>query len=205
MSSRQDLVVKRAEFKEEIHQAAILEFSENGLRGASTQGIADRAGISKTKLHYYISSKEELYQEVLNKIVGTWEAIYAGVSLENGPEAFFRDYIVRKVRYSLERPAEVRLFVHEVMSGAKQLRNHWMGSREATRRAAAQITKWIDRGQIREVHPILLQFHIWALTEQYAVLAEEAKFMLGQTSEEPLDAEMIINEISFLIINGLRP
>ena len=51
MSSRQDLVVKRAELKEEIHQAAILEFSENGLRGASTQGIADRAGISKTKLH----------------------------------------------------------------------------------------------------------------------------------------------------------
>ena len=89
MSRRQDLVAKRAELKEEIHQAAILEFSENGLRGASTQGIADRASISKTKLHYYISSKEELYQEVLNKIVVSWEAIYAGVSLENGPEAFF--------------------------------------------------------------------------------------------------------------------
>ena len=89
MSSRQDLVAKRAELKEEIHQAAILEFSENGLRGASTQGIADRAGISKTKLHYYISSKEELYQEVLKKIVGTWEEIYAGFPWEKVLRLFF--------------------------------------------------------------------------------------------------------------------
>ena len=204
MTGRGDLVAKRMELKEEIHKAAILEFSENGLRGASTQGIADRAGISKTKLHYHITSKEELYEEVLKKIIRTWEVIYAGVSLENGPEAFFRDYIVRKVQYSLERPAEVRLFVHEVMRGAAQLRKHWMGSREATRRAATQISKWIDQGQIRKVHPILLQFHIWALTEQYAVLAEEAKFMLDQTSEENLDADLIINEVSDLIVNGLR-
>ena len=97
---------------------AILEFAENGLRGASTQGIADRVGISKTKLHYYISSKEELYQEALNHIVETWTEIYDGVTLNNGPEAFLRDYIARKVQYSLEHPAEVRLFVHEIMRGA---------------------------------------------------------------------------------------
>ena len=69
MTGRGDLVAKRMELKEEIHKAAILEFSENGLRGASTQGIADRAGISKTKLHYHITSKEELYEEVLKKII----------------------------------------------------------------------------------------------------------------------------------------
>lgn len=205
MSTRRDLATKREELRETIRAAAILEFSENGLHGASTQGIADRAGISKTKLHYYIGGKEELYQEALDHIVGTWSEIYSGISLDFGPVPFFRDYIARKVRYSLEHPAEVKLFVHEVMRGATRLRDHWMGSRESTRRAAKEISRWIDGGQIREVHPILLQFHIWAMTEQYAVLAEEAKYMLGLAPDDALDAELIIEEITALVVNGLKP
>lgn len=202
---RRDLATKREELREAIRAAAILEFSENGLRGASTQGIADRAGISKTKLHYYITSKEELYQEALDHIVSTWADIYSGISLEYGPEPFLRDYISRKVRYSLEHPAEVKLFVHEVMRGATRLREHWMGSRETTRRAADRITGWVDQGLIRKVHPILLQFHIWALTEQYAVMAEEAKYMLGLAPDEALDAELVTTEITQLVLNGLKP
>ena len=202
---RRDLAEKREELRKKIRNMAILEFAENGLRGASTQGIADRVGISKTKLHYYISSKEELYQEALNHILETWAEIYDGVTLDNGPEAFLRDYIARKVQYSLEHPSEVRLFVHEIMRGATRLRDHWLASRESTRRAAKQITKWIKQGKIRNVHPILLQFHIWALTEQYAVLAEEAKFMLDLDPQDNLDAKLIVDEIYALVVNGLKP
>ena len=55
------------------------------------------------------------------------------------------------------------------------------------------------------MHPILLQFHIWALTEQYAVLAEEAKFMLDLDPQDNLDAELIVDEIYALVVNGLKP
>ncbi|MDO8776717.1 MAG: helix-turn-helix domain-containing protein, partial [Burkholderiaceae bacterium] len=46
-----------------IRVAAIAEFSENGLKGTSTQAIAARAGLTKPQLHYYIKGKEELYEE----------------------------------------------------------------------------------------------------------------------------------------------
>lgn len=205
MSRREDLATKRNAIRETIRTAAIAEFSENGLRGASTQGIADRAGITKTKLHYHISSKEELYQEVLDHIVRVWAELFEGIPMNGHPDTFFANYINRKVRYSLEHPAEVKLFVNEVMRGAERLRDHWVGSRETTLRAAEKIENWVAEGLIRPVHPILLQFHIWALTEQYAVMAEEARFMLSLDRDALLDADLITAELTTLVLNGLKP
>ena len=38
-----------------IREAAIAEFSRHGFKGASTKAIAERAGLTKPQLHYYIS------------------------------------------------------------------------------------------------------------------------------------------------------
>lgn len=51
--------------QEKILQAAEKVFHENGLKGARTTLIAERAGVSRTMLHYYFRSKEDLFQEVL--------------------------------------------------------------------------------------------------------------------------------------------
>lgn len=201
---RADLAQKRGELREAIRTAAIAEFAEHGLRGASTQGIADRAGISKTKLHYYIDSKEELYQEALTHITTIWADMFEGIDLNHGPEAFLTEYIARKVRFSVTHPNEVRLFTQEVMRGAPMLRRDWGQSRDATARAAVQISAWADQGLIRRVDPVLLQFHIWGMTESYAVLATEARYMSGLEATEPLDVAHIAAEITALVLNGLR-
>ena len=56
--------------KEQILAAAELVFHENGFKGARTTLIAKRAGVSRTMLHYYFSTKEELFQEVLQTSFG---------------------------------------------------------------------------------------------------------------------------------------
>ena len=203
MSSRVDLAQKRDELRGLIRKASIAEFAEHGLRGASTQGIADRAGISKTKLHYYIGSKEELYQEVLDHIVGIWADLFDGIALELGPKAFLSDYIARKVQFSVQHPTEVRLFTQEVMRGAPMLKSHWAVSRGATLRAARQIEQWVADGLIRPVDPMMLQFHIWSMTELYAVMGTEVRFMRGMAAEDPLDADHIAAEITALVLGGL--
>ena len=203
--SRPDLALKRGELREIIRDAAIAEFAELGLRGASTQGIADRAGISKTKLHYYIDSKEELYQEALEQIIAVWAELFEGISLDHGPETFLTDYIARKLAFSLDHPAEVKMFTGEVMRGAPMLTAHWAGSREGTRRAAQRIEGWAAAGLIRPVDPMLLQFHIWAMTEFYAVIGTEIRYMLDLDGNSPLDRESITREITALVLNGLRP
>ena len=48
-----------------ILEAAVREFSENGLAGARTEQIAEAAGVNKALLYYYFEGKEALYQAAL--------------------------------------------------------------------------------------------------------------------------------------------
>jgi TetR/AcrR family transcriptional regulator len=51
-----------------ILDAAIQEFSENGLAGARTEQIAEAAGVNKALLYYYFQSKEGLYNAALEGV-----------------------------------------------------------------------------------------------------------------------------------------
>ncbi|MEY4905019.1 MAG: hypothetical protein RLZZ292_2834 [Bacteroidota bacterium] len=53
--------------KEKILAAAEKVFHANGFKGTRTTQIAEEAGISRTMLHYYYSTKEALFKEVLDK------------------------------------------------------------------------------------------------------------------------------------------
>jgi TetR/AcrR family transcriptional regulator len=195
---------KRADLKAQIRDAAIMEFAEHGLAGTSTQGIADRAGITKNKLHYHIESKEDLYQQALDHVITIWAELFNGINLNQGPEVFLSDYIARKINFSLTHPAEVKMFTGEVMRGAPYLRENWAGSREVSRAAAREIERWAADGLIRPVNPMLLQFNIWAMTEAYAVLGPELRFMLDLQDGTDLDEAAICKEVTALVLQGLR-
>ena len=57
--------------KDKILAAAEKVFHANGFKGTRTTLIATEAGISRTMLHYYYNTKEELFQEVLTKTLNT--------------------------------------------------------------------------------------------------------------------------------------
>ncbi len=48
-----------------ILNAAVRQFSDNGLAGARTEQIAEEAGVNKALLYYYFKSKEDLYAAAL--------------------------------------------------------------------------------------------------------------------------------------------
>jgi|ERR1035441_2245920 TetR/AcrR family transcriptional regulator len=59
---------RSAETKDRILDAALSEFSANGLAGARTERIAAAAGVNKALLYYYFESKEKLYLAALEMI-----------------------------------------------------------------------------------------------------------------------------------------
>src|ERR1700734_3311211 len=61
---------RAAETRTRILEAAIREFSENGLAGARTEHIATAAGVNKALLYYYFESKEKLYSATLEMVSG---------------------------------------------------------------------------------------------------------------------------------------
>ncbi len=203
MNARPDLALRRRETRAVILQAAIAEFAEKGLDGATTQGIADRAGITKTKLHYHIDSKEELYTEALAQVMNTWNELFHGLDMSTGPKTFLTAYIRRKVAHAVAHPEEVRLFTGEIIRGAPYLSAKWEQSRTATRQAAEVIQGWVTAGLIRPVDPMLLQFNLWAMTEHYALHQAEARFMLGLAEDAAPDIDAIADSITALVLHGL--
>lgn len=201
--ARQDLAKKRDELRSQIMSAAVAVFAEQGLNGASTQAIADQCGISKTKLHYYISGKEDLYVEVLKYIVDEWTKLQDGISTNGGPKLFFSEYITKKIQFSFQHPLEVKVFTSEVMRGAPILHELWDDSRAHVYETSKLIEQWIEDGLMRPVDPILVQFHIWALTEMYANIGEEVKFMLVDRPGVPVSNGTVIQEVTDLILQGL--
>lgn len=68
--------------RENILQAAITEFVEQGLAGARVDAIAERTHTSKRMIYYYFSSKEQLYLEVLEKLYGDIRGTEAKLHLD---------------------------------------------------------------------------------------------------------------------------
>ncbi len=61
---------RSAETRARILDAALQEFSANGLAGARTEQIAAAAGVNKALLYYYFESKEKLYAAALEMVSG---------------------------------------------------------------------------------------------------------------------------------------
>ncbi len=61
---------RSAETRARILDAALREFSANGLAGARTEQIAAAAGVNKALLYYYFESKEKLYAAALEMVSG---------------------------------------------------------------------------------------------------------------------------------------
>jgi TetR/AcrR family transcriptional regulator len=51
-----------------ILDAAVRQFSENGLAGARTEQIAEEAGVNKALLYYYFKGKEALYDAAIEEV-----------------------------------------------------------------------------------------------------------------------------------------
>ncbi|MBV6638112.1 MAG: TetR family transcriptional regulator C-terminal domain-containing protein [Mameliella sp.] len=185
---------KRTLMRDTIRDAAIREFARNGLAGTSTQAIADAAGISKAQLHYYISSKEDLYQEALGYILSEWREIFFLSSSRDDPETAIRAYIERKIRHALEHPDSSRLFAKEMARGAPEMAEHWPGLRAAVDEASDVIRAWIDEGKIAPVDPLLFQINMWAVTQHYAEYEVQTRMLMDAEPDTPLDADRIANE-----------
>ncbi|MCG2591173.1 TetR/AcrR family transcriptional regulator [Ramlibacter sp. XY19] len=184
-----------------IREAAIAEFSQNGLKGTSTQAIAERAGLTKPQLHYYIEGKEELYEELLMSVVADWKGIFDAASTD--PAQVLGDYIASKIRLAFDKPEISRIFTREVLDGGPYLEQFWPDSRKNTREKVAVINGWIARGLMQPVDAHTLLFSIWAMTQFYADSALQVQQLKkpNQPGWMP-EREKLVAELTAFVLRG---
>ena len=185
-----------------IYQAAIEVFASDGLAGASTQAIADKAGLSKPQLHYYIESKEALYRQVLQDIINDWIGVFGFSDEAFGPRKVLSDLIRRKMVFSFEHPLRSRIFTAEMMRGAPVLKTMMGTSKQRTDQAAAVIQNWINQGLMDPVDPMLFLFHLWAVTQFYADHATQVAFFRNVAESDEKDQRYLIDEVTAFLLKG---
>ena len=67
-NTEKDIPTEQTETKKRILLSAKREFADKGFDGARMSAIARRAGINQALIHYYFKSKENLYEQVLQRL-----------------------------------------------------------------------------------------------------------------------------------------
>ena len=186
----------------DIRAAAITEFSQNGLKGTSTQAIADRAGLTKPQLHYYITGKEELYNELLMQVLHDWKVVFAFDAHSDEPAQVLSAYIRQKLDHAFDHPEMSRIFTREVLDGGHNLARFWPLSRQWTQKKIDAINGWIARGLMRPLDALLLLQHIWAMTQYHADYALQARAMARRGEGAPPEREPIARELIDFVLAG---
>ncbi|WP_045393189.1 TetR family transcriptional regulator C-terminal domain-containing protein [Falsirhodobacter sp. alg1] len=168
-----------------IHDAALDVFAENGLRGATLEAIARRAGLSKQNLIYYFPTKEAIYTGLLQSLLDIWLQPMAEIRAEGDPATEILTYVRRKLAISRDMPRESRLFATEVLQGAPLLGETLTGGlRHLVDKTAALFAKWAAEGRIADLDPHHLIFSIWAMTQHYADFDTQVSAVLGPARAE---------------------
>lgn len=73
---------RRASKQDQIIDAAVAEFQENGFAAASMDRVSARAGVSKRTVYKYFESKEKLFQAIILQL---WDRINADMDVRYRP------------------------------------------------------------------------------------------------------------------------
>jgi TetR/AcrR family transcriptional regulator len=192
----------RDEVMEAIRRAAISEFSQQGFAGASTQAIAERAGLTKSALHYYIEDKEALYAQVLGELMASWAKMFEFDEELEQPNEILARYIREKLTFTFKNPELSRIFTTELLSGGHRLARFWPDAVEGTNRKVLMVENWVTTGKIRALDARLLIMHIWAMTQYYADYAIQAETMLNTPLRGRKTQALILDELVAFVLAG---
>lgn len=163
-----------ANTQQQILEAALREFHQNGFKGARTNRIAEAAGISRTMLHYYFNTKEALFEAVLNKTFGSVMPHLLRMVSEEREVFEFVDTFVDALADMLEENPGLPSFIVNILNENPQLiLNLTAFQSENTPQLFERILeKARAENRIRsEVRGEALAIHIWALCSTPYLLA----------------------------------
>jgi TetR/AcrR family transcriptional regulator len=196
--------VARNKNKGLILAAAEKLFAQAGYDGASMSMIAREAEVPKANVLYYFKSKDNLYEAVLDRIVGVWNLGLENVTIEDDPAIILYRYIKLKIKLAIENPKLSRLFASEVIRGAPYLQSYFRNNtRPWIKEVTALFYGWMDAGKMNKVDPNHLLFAIWSTTQYYADFQAEVLVVLNKLEYEDSDVDEITQSVSQIILNGV--
>ncbi|MDO9321505.1 MAG: TetR/AcrR family transcriptional regulator [Pseudomonas sp.] len=193
----------RLKNQEAILAAAAEEFACHGYKGTSMNSIALRVGLPKANLHYYFSSKQGLYVEVMRNILELWDSAFSNLRAEDDPATALAAYIGAKMEFSRRQPQASKIFAMEVISGGECMAEHFnQNYQEWFRGRAAVFQAWIDQGKMDPIDPVHLIFLLWGSTQHYADFSSSICRVSGRSRQTKEDFAKATANLTQIILKG---
>src|SRR5271170_6668276 len=177
-----------------ILQAAVREFSREGVAGARTDAIARAAGVNKALLYYYFKDKETLYGAVLDQVFGGLIAHVGEVlSRDLPPREKILAYAGAHFDYVAGHPLYPLIVQGEMMGAGRGSANHLEGIvkkyfRPLFSRLADVLKTGQAKGEFRSVDPLHFVPSMIAVIVFYF---NSAPVMRVMTGKDPLSPERV--------------
>lgn len=112
--------------RKEIAEAAIRVFNRLGFQGASVSAVAAELEIDRASLYYYISSKEELFDELVRTVVErNLELVKQIQASDLSPRRKLRDLITTLMTSYGEHYPLFYIYIRENLSHVSDSRSKW--------------------------------------------------------------------------------
>lgn len=107
---------------EALLDAAETEFAARGFEGASTRSIAQQAGAHQPQINYHFTSKELLWQAVVDRLFVALDEALVLAPASSDPAEMMAEAVRRFVTFSSERPELNRIINLEATRASDRLR-----------------------------------------------------------------------------------
>ena len=145
-----------------IRAAAGQVFAEKGFHATKLSDVAERVGMDRASLYYYVRSKDDLFYDVVSRAVASNLAEVVAIAQENLPatEKLFR--VIRQLMISFEREYPyLYVFVQEDLDKLRTEKpgvpDRWATTLEQSERYFAVVkeivAKGIQDGELRTTLP----------------------------------------------------
>jgi len=184
-----------------IKDTAKQVFFAEGKLHATTQDIADAAGISRTSLHYYYRSRDALMKQVFNEGL---EELSGKLYLLMGSGLPFKEKLEKMVGLflteSIAYPYKEAFLVTEMLSGVSNLYQIKKEHSPHIKAFLKEIEKEMDAGNITRTNPIQFMMSMFALSSYPIMMGPLQKVMFNLSNEQH---KRLMNERKKLIVDML--
>ena len=138
-----------------IKETAKRVFFQKGLLNATTQQIADEAGVNRALIHYYFRSRDQLFRTVLEEAVN--ETRNKVDSIFNSEELFkvkISKYLDVFIDRNAEYPYIQNFIITEIMQDPEKMKEHFSRKRNhMLKHIVPPLKKEIENGNMEPVDP----------------------------------------------------
>lgn len=189
---------------EKILLGAEKVFAEKGFAGTAMADIAAEVELPRSNLHYYFSTKTELYNAVLLGLLEVWKQDALCFETYDDPRLVLSSYIRAKMTHSRTRPYGSKVWADEIIHGAPTLGltldaslYDWAKMKEA------KIRRWVADKRILPVEPSSVLFMIWASTQHYADFDHQVNIINEHQPLSDIQFERAIHSVTSIILRGI--